>query len=108
MKYVLILCLLAGVSFFLYWRLRPYIRAARRIMVMMREVRRVQEGRAPSDFRAEAVRPGRGGRLVRCASCGAWRPASEALALKSGATYCAASCLERAAQTPTTRRKSAS
>jgi hypothetical protein len=47
-------------------------------------------------------------RLVRCAACGTWMPASRAVRLHAGATYCSHSCLERAADSTQKARKSAS
>lgn len=113
MKYLFVLALFAAVAFFLYWRLRPYIRAARRFLGVLREVNRMREGAAP---RADLPRqPARGkaaaaatGKLVRCASCGTWAPAASAVSLRSGASYCSHACLERAADAPGGERQSAS
>ncbi|HEX8556875.1 MAG TPA: hypothetical protein VF668_02175 [Pyrinomonadaceae bacterium] len=112
MKYLFVLTLFAVVAFFLYWRLRPYIRAARRFLGVMREVNRMREGAAP---RADLPRqPERGkaaagsGKLVRCAGCGTWTPAARAVSLRAGASYCSHACLERAADSPRRERQSAS
>jgi hypothetical protein len=86
-KYLIVLTLFAVVAFLVYWRLRPYIRGLRRFLGVLREVRRV---------------------LRRCAACGTWMPASRAVSLRGGATYCSHACLERAADAPRHARKSAS
>jgi hypothetical protein len=109
LKYLIVLVLFATVATYVYWRLRPYIRGARRLIGALREVNRMREGARPSDI------PQRGGRkaasnerLLRCAACGTWMPASRAVSLRAGATYCSHACLERAADSPHTARKSAS
>ena len=110
MKYFVALALLAAVAFLLYWRLRPYIRAARRVLGAVREVNRMREGAAPqSDVRGRAPRKADANeKLLRCANCGAWAPVSRAVSLRAGATYCSHACLERAADAPGRERKSAS
>ena len=35
-------------------------------------------------------------KLLRCASCGAWSPASRAVTLRDGVSYCSHACLEKA------------
>ena len=110
MKYLLLLALFALVAGYAYWRLRPYIRGARRIFATLREVRRMQQGArasdAPGNSKPKAVA---NERLVRCAACGTWTPASRAVRLGGGgATYCSHSCLERSADSPGRARKSAS
>ena len=109
MKYLFLLALLAAVAFFVYWRLRPYIRGLRRLIGVVREVKRVREGARPSDLPRQPKRASdRGEKLLRCAACGTWMPASRAVKLRAGATYCSHACLERAADAPHTTRKSAS
>lgn len=110
MKYLFILLLFAAVAFLLYWRLRPYIRGLRRFLGVLREVRRVREGGAPGGLPQQQSSPKRaaGEKLRRCAACGTWMPASRAVSLRGGATYCSHTCLERAADTPRRARKSAS
>lgn len=107
MKYALILGLLAFAAVLIYWRLRPYLKMARHVLGAVRDVRRVSTtGQEPP---GRTVGRGRaaGEKLVRCASCGTWLPASRAVTLKAGATYCSSACLERAAA-PGGARKSAS
>ena len=114
MKYLIVLALFAAAAFYAYWRLRPYIRGARRIFGALREVRRMQEGAAGFDLpkKSKGKKAQRKAaldeRLVRCAACGTWTPASRAVSLNAGATYCSHACLERAADSPQRARKSAS
>ena len=119
MKYVFILGLLTFVGALIYWRLRPYIRMARRVFGAFSDVRRM---RVAPEERADLPRQSRGHRqggaptekLVRCATCGTWLPASRAVSLQQGASqslYCSHACLERAAEDaspPRQTRQSAS
>jgi hypothetical protein len=110
-KYLFVLALFAFVVFLVYWRLRPYIRGIRRFVGVVREVNRVHASNAaaqsdisrPTERKAAANE-----RLVCCAACGTWMPASRAVSLRAGATYCSHTCLERAADSPQRARKSAS
>ena len=107
MKYLLVLALFAVVAFMAYWRMRPFIRGVRRFLGVLREVNRMSAG-APQNLPRRQPKGAPGERLVRCAACGTWMPASRAVTLRTtGATYCSHSCLERAAA-PQRTRKSAS
>ncbi|MBV8855657.1 MAG: hypothetical protein JOZ02_01730 [Acidobacteria bacterium] len=110
MKYLFVLALFAAVAFIVYWQLRPYIRGLRRFLGVVREMRSVREGAPPGSTPQQ--QPGRkraaNEKLLRCAACGTWMPASRAVSLRGGATYCSHTCLERAADTPRRARKSAS
>ncbi len=117
MKYLVVLALLALVAAYAYWRLRPYIRGARRLVGALREMNRLREGGLPPDLTEKAKKKGRraerrgeapGERLLRCAACGTWMPASRAVSLRGGTNYCSHACLERAADSPRKARKSAS
>ena len=110
MKYVIILALFAAVAFLVYWRLRPYIRGLRRFLGVLREVRRMRGGATPGGFPQQQATPKKADneKLQRCAACGTWMPASRAVSLRGGATYCSHACLERAADAPRRARKSAS
>ena len=109
MKYLLVLAFLALAAFLVYWRLRPYIRAARRFLGVVREMNRVRTSAADSDFPRRPKRETAAAeRLARCAACGTWMPASRAVSLRAGSTYCSHACLERAADSPQSARKSAS
>ena len=109
MKYLVVLLLFAAAAFYVYWRLRPYIRGARRLFGALREVNRMREGARPSDLpRQSSPKASSNERLLRCAACGTWMPASRAVSLRAGATYCSHACLERAADAPHKARKSAS
>lgn len=112
MKYALILLLLVAVAGIIYWRLRPYLKMARRVLGVVRDVRRVSTGaggpgvasRGRSDMKMAST-----DKLVRCAACGTWLPASRAVTLRaSNASYCSHACLERAADSRPPVRKSAS
>ena len=109
MKYLFVLALFAAVAFAVYWRLRPYIRGLRRFLGVVREMRRVNEGARPG-FPPQQTSPKKaaGEKLQRCAACGTWMPASRAVSLRGGASYCSHACLERAADAPRHARKSAS
>lgn len=110
MKYLFVLALFAAVAFAVYWRLRPYIRGLRRFLGVVREMRRVSEGGAPPGVTQQQTSPKKaaGEKLLRCAACGTWMPASRAVSLRHGASYCSHACLERAADAPKRARKSAS
>lgn len=105
MKYLVILFLLLIFWAFILWRMRPYIEMARRVLGMMKDVRQVGQ-------RDYAEPPARvagedGQKLVRCASCNTWIPASRAVRLRAqSAAYCSHECLERAADAPARARRS--
>lgn len=106
MKYLFVLALFAAVAFIVYWRLRPYIRGLRRFLGVLREMRSMREGVPPGSFPQQQSSPKRaaGEKLLRCAACGTWMPASRAVSLRAGATYCSHACLERAADAPRARK----
>jgi hypothetical protein len=114
LKYLAVLILFAAVAFYAYWRLRPYIRGARRLLGALREVNRMRGGEVPTDLSKKGKgkkskrKAALNERLLRCAACGTWTPASRAVSLSGGATYCSHACLERAADAPRSARKSAS
>ncbi len=110
MKYVFVLTLLAALAGLAYWRLRPYIKAVRRFLGVVRQVNAVREGRPAPDLPRGAARPrARGEKLARCAACGTWMPSARAVTLRAtGVSYCSHACLERAADSPHGARKSAS
>ncbi len=103
MKLLIVLGIIGVIFLLIYLRLRPYIRMARQMFGVAREVGRAAgQTSAP----APAVRSA-GDRLVRCAACETWVPASRALQLRSSnATYCSTACLESKAEV--NRRKVAS
>lgn len=109
MKYLFVLALFAVVAFIVYWRLRPYLRGVRRFIGVLREVNRMRaatRGEMPREP-APRRRAAAADKLVRCAACGTWAAESRAVNL-GGATYCSHACLERSADSPHSRRKSAS
>jgi hypothetical protein len=108
-KYVFVLLLLATLAGLAYWRLRPYIRMARRFLGVVRDVRRVGEDRAADLPQREGARAVSSEPLVRCASCGTWLPASRAVRIPASQNaYCSHACLERAADARRSSRKTAS
>ena len=114
MKYLIVLFLFTVAVAYAYWRLRPYIRGARRLIGALRDVRSMQGGAAEfglpkkSKGKKSKQKAALNERLVRCAACGTWTPVSRAVSLNAGATYCSHACLERAADSPQRARKSAS
>ena len=79
----------------LYLRLRPYIRMARRMFGVVRDVRGMNQSETAQPLRSETVADNK---LVRCNACGTWTPASRAFKLRSSsATYCSHTCLEASA-----------
>lgn len=105
MRYVIILSLLILAAGLLYWRLRPYLLAARRIMNTVRDAQRMAE-RPPEEFGTTRREGSSTERLVRCAACGIWHPCSRGLKLpSSGANYCSHACLESAAGAGRNNRK---
>jgi hypothetical protein len=95
MKYLFLLALFALVVALVYWRVRPYVAAARRFLNLFRDAQRIT-----SDDPATAPRrPARAGeKLARCRVCATWLPASRALTLRNSPdVYCSHACLERAA-----------
>ena len=110
MKYWLALCLLLAVACYAYWRLRPYIKMARRALAVLRDVRQLNATARPAGQPARkskataAPEP-----LVRCTLCGTWSPASRAVTLRPSKTsYCSHACLERAAKSRHAANRSAS
>jgi hypothetical protein len=97
MKVFLIIIFLAFVAAFVYLRLKPYINAARRVLGFVRDARRL----SPDDPQVAPPRSTRriAEKLVRCATCGTWLPASRALTHRNSTNvYCSHACLERAAE----------
>lgn len=101
MKYLLILIALVLFGVFIYWRLRPYIATARRVLGFMRDLRRVNtNGSTTESVRRSSTE---NERLVRCQSCETWIPATRAVVLSgsrrsASSYYCSHACLERAAE----------
>lgn len=118
MKYLIVLALLLIVGAYVFWRIRPYLQVARRIIGTIRDMRRInldgnpahlsQQQRRQTQRRTQAT-PAANERLVRCTTCGTWTPAAHAVTLRSANSfYCSHECLERAADAPPRTRKSAS
>ena len=107
MKLLIFLLLLGLLLALVYWRLRPYIATARRLLAFVRDLRGMsapEERRNSSPTRRSTAQ---GERLVRCLSCGTWTPASRSVTLggRVGPSYyCSHTCLERAAEGATRPR----
>lgn len=96
MKLLIVLGVLALIFLVIYLRLRPYIRMARQMFGVARDVRGVVR---EEPARSAATRGGAGDKLVRCAACGTWVPSSRAVNLRSSsASYCSHACLESVAE----------
>ena len=107
MKYLIVVAILGTLLFLLYLRLRPYINAARRVLGVIREARAMSAGQQATDSMRQKKTVDE--RLVRCASCGTWLPASRALMLRStSSTFCSHACMERSAGTESTTRAAGS
>ena len=105
MKYLIIFFLLLVFWAFILWRMRPYIKMAQRVLGIMKDVRQVNSHDVAAPLNSSGTTDGR--RLVRCASCDTWIPASRAVRLRSqAAAYCSHECLERAADVPSRARRS--
>jgi len=110
LKYLFVLALFAAVAFIIYWRLRPYLRGVRHFLGVLREVNRMRaaaRGEMPREPAPRRSAAASADKLIRCAACGTWAASSRAVNL-GGATYCSHTCLERSADSPHGRRKSAS
>lgn len=95
MKLLIFLIIMGLVLTFLYWRLRPYIAAARRMLGVVRDIRGMS---APEHGGSITRSPQSSEKLVRCQSCGTWTPAARALSLRGPNYYCSPDCLERSAE----------
>ena len=105
MKYLIVAALLAAVFTILYLRLRPYIKMARRVLGVVREARSMSAGQGMPGGATAARKQATDERLVRCASCGTWLPASRALTLRAtSSNFCSHACMERSAGESSTRR----
>ena len=108
MKYLLVAVFVGALFAIIYWRLRPYINIMRRVLGAVREARGMS---ASQQMPNAAVRQKKtdGERLVRCAACGTWFPASRALTLRStSSNFCSHACMERSAGADSTRRAAGS
>lgn len=96
MKYLLIALVLGALLTIIYLRLRPYINMARRVLGVVRAARGMNAGQPLSSATQHTNKEAE--RLVRCASCGTWFPASRALTIRStSSNFCSHACMERSA-----------
>jgi hypothetical protein len=92
LKLLIIVGVIGIIFLLIYLRLRPFIRMARQMFGVARDVQRVVR----QEPAASSTTGGAGDKLVRCASCGTWSPSSRAIKLRSSnASYCSRDCLER-------------
>jgi hypothetical protein len=109
LKYLFIVAILVLFATLLYWRLRPYIATARRVLGFVRDMRHMGSSDRGSDTARNST--GTSEKLVRCQACETWIPATRALILgrsQAASYYCSHRCLERAAddnRQRTARRK---
>ncbi|HEX8422312.1 MAG TPA: hypothetical protein VF634_02825 [Pyrinomonadaceae bacterium] len=105
MKYLFVAVILGALCIIIYLRLRPYINIARRILGAVREARGMSAGRQTPDGVMPQKKTADDERLVRCASCGTWLPASRALTLRAtSSNFCSHACIERSAGAKSTPR----
>ena len=98
MKYLVVAVILGALCAILYVRLRPYINIARRVLGVVREARGMSAGQGTPDAGMRQKKTTADERLVRCASCGTWFPASRALTLRAtSSNFCSHACMERSA-----------
>lgn len=95
MKLLIVVGILAVIFLLIYLRLRPFIRMARQMFGVARDVR----GAMSQEPAASSARSSAGNKLVRCDSCATWIPSTRAVRLRSSnASYCSHTCLESAAE----------
>lgn len=105
MKYLIVALILGAFFTLIYLRLRPYIGFARRVLGVIREARGMSGGQGMPGSAAARPKQASGERLLRCASCGTWFPASRALTLRAtSSNFCSHACMERSAGEASTRR----
>jgi hypothetical protein len=110
LKLLIFLLLLGLLLAFVYWRLRPYIATARRVLGIVRDLRGMSapgESRSSSSGGPTRRSTAEGERLVRCLACGTWTPAGRSVTLggRVGPSYyCSHTCLERSAEGATRPR----
>ena len=93
MNKLIVFGIIAIIFLLIYLRLRPFIRMARQVFGVARDVRRVARNEPASSTKTASDK------LVRCAACSTWIPASRAIKLRSSNTaYCSHACLEQAAE----------
>jgi hypothetical protein len=98
LKYLIVAVILGAFCTVIYLRLRPYINAARRVLGVVREARSMSAGQGTRDAGMRQKKTTNDERLVRCASCGTWIPASRAITLRAtSSNFCSHACMERSA-----------
>ncbi|MBA2341483.1 MAG: hypothetical protein H0V88_13925 [Pyrinomonadaceae bacterium] len=107
MKLAIILTVIFMIGAIVYWRIRPYLAIARRVMATMRAIQSGGERRGATGV--SGAKGATGEKLIRCESCGVWLPASRALEDRSsgGSSYCSTDCLEKSLVRSQRQRRSA-
>jgi len=91
MKFLIIAVLLLLLCLVIYWRVRPYLKLARRVLDSARAVRDI--GAAPGGARVPQERRGAQETLVRCDSCETWFPASRKVPNNASVyAFCSSAC----------------
>jgi hypothetical protein len=105
LKYLIIAIVLGALCTIIYLRLRPYINIARRVLGVVRQARSMSAGQQTPDASMRQQKTATDERLVRCASCGTWTPASRAITLRAtSSNFCSHACMERSAGVNSTPR----
>jgi hypothetical protein len=98
LKYLIVAVIIGAFCTIIYLRLRPYINIARRVLGVVREARSMNAGGQTPDASMRQKKTTGEERLVRCASCGTWTPASRAITLRAtSSNFCSHACMERSA-----------
>ncbi|HXD32376.1 MAG TPA: hypothetical protein VN643_14740 [Pyrinomonadaceae bacterium] len=99
MKYLLVLALIALLTWLLYRRLRPYIQLVRQFLSAFKGTldlgARSSGGQFGEDLQSAKSR------LVKCVECNTWIPLDRTLQANSN-YFCSTECLKKA---PVTRRR---
>ena len=97
MKWLILLAFLVGLVVFIAVRYRRQMQTALQLWKMFRQFKKAA---APLPAEKKIENRGRDSNspLVRCARCGKWLAASEALNLRSKTSYCSTACMEKAAR----------
>lgn len=91
MKFLIISGLLLLLCLVIYWRVRPYLKLARRVFDSARAVRDI--GAATGSVRMPQEKRATQETLVRCDSCETWFPASRKVRSNSSVhAFCSSAC----------------
>ncbi|MFN2497556.1 MAG: hypothetical protein ABR557_00535 [Pyrinomonadaceae bacterium] len=92
MKFLIIFSLSALALLLIYSRVYPYLQALKKLLNVARTI--ADSGTASSTSNGAVGRTD--SRLIRCAGCGTWVPASRAVGANSASSvYCSRECMEK-------------